>query len=197
MRLCFLILVATLALSACGKPATTRSLVGDFAAPGAYALAGDTITVWKRVQQPDGTWRFHSWSITPGGTVEYLEELERIGAPDNPEEALDFAEQRQGFPLPRAEFEAIRSQAALLRPTALGPDDPVRGYGGEAYPLGCPTDKAQPRVAGINFLNKTNWGSFVLQAGCASEDAKAATVVMTDLFDRLERAAPHPRSAKK
>lgn len=179
--------IAVLAL--CGCEQAPRSLVGDFPAPGIYALAGDTITVWKRIRQPDGAWRFHSYSVTPGGTVEYLEELERLGAPDDPEEAQDFAEQRQGFALPPGEFEAVRSQAALLRPASLGPDDPVGGYGGEAYPPGCPFDKTRPRVAGVNFLNDANWGAFVLQAGCQSEGAKPAAAAMTQLFDRLDRAA--------
>lgn len=197
MRLRFPVLAIALVLSGCGEPSTSRSLVGDFAAPGTYALAGDTLTVWRRVQQPDGAWRFQSWSITPGGTVEYLEELERIGAPDNPDDVLDFAEQRQGFALSRADFEAIRSQTALLRPASLGPGDPVGGYGGEAFPGGCTPDKAQPRIAGINFLNKANWGAFILPSNCASEDAKAATAVMTGLFDRLARAAAQAQPAAK
>ena len=185
-----LALLAAAALCGCEQaPAPTRSLVGEFAAPGAYALAGDTITVWQRVQEPSGAWRFRSYSITPGGTVESLDELEPLGAPENTEERLDFAERRQGFTLPQGEFEAIRLQAALLRPGALGPVDPVGGYGGEAYPGGCAPDKAQPRVGGINFLNKINWGAFILQPGCASQDGKAAAAVMTQIVGRLERAA--------
>lgn len=184
-----LVIMATLALCGCNEEAQRKSLVGDFAAPGTYALAGDTITVWKRLRQPDGAWRFQSYSITPGGTVEYLEELERVGAPENPEEVQDFAEKRHGFVLPQAEFEAIRSQAALLRPASLGPDDPVGGYGGEAYAAGCAYDNVQPRIAGINYLNNANWGAFVLQPGCPSAAARSATAAMTQLFDRLDRAA--------
>lgn len=188
-RLAFL---ALLALCGCQKEAGRKSLVGDFAAPGAYALAGDTITVWKRLQQPDGAWRFQSYSITPGGTVEVLEELERLGAPENPEEAQDFAEKRRGFALPPAEFEAIRAEAALLRPAALGPDDAVRGYAGEAFAAGCALDPARPRIAGVNFLNGASWGSFTLQPGCSGEGAKAAAAAVTRIFDRLERAARTP-----
>jgi hypothetical protein len=175
-------------LAGCGHE-SAKSLVGDFAAPGTYALAGDTITVWKRIRQPDGAWRFYSYSITPGATVEYLEELERVGAPDNPEEAEDFSELRKGFALPPSEFEAIRTKAALLRPASLGPEDPVGGYGGEAAPAGCTLDKARPRLAGINFLNNANWGAFVLQQGCDGEAAGAATAAMSEILDRLDRAA--------
>src|SRR5438552_4004849 len=81
MSVRLLVLTATLPLCGCGHKGA-RSLVGDFTAPGTYALAGDTITVWKRIRQPDGAWRFHSYSITPGATVEYLEEVERVGAPE-------------------------------------------------------------------------------------------------------------------
>ncbi len=187
-------LTAALALAGCGdKPPVIKSLVGDFAAPGTYALVGDTFTVWKRAQQPGGAWRFYSYSITSGGTVETLEELERIGAPENSEETPDFRELRRSFALPQSEFEAIRKQAALLRPRALGPEDTVRGYAGEAYPIGCSFDPAQPRIAGINFLNGASWGAFVLQAGCTGEGAHAATAAMTQIFDRLERAAGQAR----
>jgi hypothetical protein len=165
--------------------------------PGTYALAGDTITVWKRVQRPDGAWRFHAYSITPGGTVESLEELERVDAPAVSEEGLDFSEQRKGFALPQSEFEAIRTKAALLRPASLGPNDPVGGYGGEAYARGCAPDHAQPRAAGINFLNNANWGTFVLQPGCASASGRAAEAVMTDIFARLERAAGEVKQARR
>jgi hypothetical protein len=175
-------------LGGCG-PKGERSLVGDFAAPGAYALAGDTITVWRRIRQPDGAWRFYSYSITPGATVEYLEELERVGAPENTEEAEDFSELRKGFALPRSEFEVIRAKAALLRPASLGPRDPVGGYGGEATPAGCTLDAARPRLAGINFLNNANWGAFVLQQGCDGQAAGAAAAAMSDILDRLDRAA--------
>lgn len=193
-----LALVAPLALTACGEqPVQKQSLVGDFAAPGDYAIAGDTLTVWKRVQQPGGAWRFHSWSITPGGSIEYLEELERVGAPENPEEAQDFSEQRRSFTLPQAEFEALRGQAALLRPHALGPEDPVGGYAGEVYPAGCSFDPAQPRLAGINYLNGKSWGNFALQAGCASDKAREATAVMTQIFDRLDRATPPPKAPRR
>ncbi|RZK02840.1 MAG: hypothetical protein EOO76_05295 [Novosphingobium sp.] len=187
-------LALPLALAACGKADVPEpSLVGDFAAPGAYAIAGDTLTVWKRVQQPGGAWRFHSWSITPGGSIEYLEELERVGAPENPEEAQDFSEQRRSFTLPQAEFEALRAQAALLRPQALGPEDPVGGYAGEVYPTGCIFDPAQPRIAGINFLNGKSWGNFALQASCAGGKAREASAVMAEIFDRLTRATPPPK----
>ena len=78
-----------------------------------------------------------------------------------------------------------------MRPRSLGPDDPVGGYGGEAVAAGCSLDAKQPRLAGINFLNGINWGTFVVRRGCTSENAKAATALITDLFDRLERAARH------
>ena len=186
-----LALGAALALAGCDKaPEPRQSLVGDFAAPGDYALAGDTLTVWKRVQQPGGAWRFHSWSITPGGTIEYLEELERVGAPENPEEAQDFSEQRRSFTLPQPEFEALRADAALLRPRALGPDDPVAGYAGEVLAAGCTFDPAQPRVAGINFLNGASWGNFALQTNCATDKAREATAVMSRIVDRLTRLSP-------
>lgn len=188
----FLALSLALALCACKQPIPpTRSLVGDAAAPGIYALAGDTITVWQRVRLPDGMWRFHSWSITPGGTVEFLDTPERADEPAE-ESATDLAERRQSFALPQSEFEALRKQAALLRPTALGPDDPVRGYAGEAHPRGCTPDKAKPSLAGINFLNKSNWGSFVLPTDCASQDGKAASGVMTEIVGRLNAASAQP-----
>src|SRR5262245_52688611 len=117
MSLRVLALSISFTLVACGRhDEAPRSLVGDFAAPGTYALAGDTLTVWKRVRLPDGAWRFQSYSITPGGTVDYLDEPERVEAPENPEDAQDLAEHREGFTLQHGEFEAIRSQAALLRP---------------------------------------------------------------------------------
>lgn len=190
----FLALSAVLALCSCKQPIPpTRSLVGNAAAPGIYAIAGDTITVWERIRQPDGMARFHSWSITPGGTVEFLDTPERTDEPaDLEESAADLAERRRGFALPQSEFEALRKQAALLRPTALGPDDPVRGYAGEAYPSGCTHDKAKPGLAGINFLNKANWGSFVLPQDCATPDGKAASGVMTQIVGRLNAAAAQP-----
>ena len=188
----FLALSAALALCGCKQQEPpARSLVGDAPAPGIYTLAGDTITVWQRVRLPDGMWRFHSWSITPGGTVEYLDTPERTDEPGDLEEsAADLVERRQSFVLPQNEFEALRKQAALLRPLALGPDDPVRGYAGEAYPRGCIPTKAQPSLAGINFLNKANWGAFVLPPGCGSEEAKAASSVTAQIADRLAKATP-------
>ena len=111
----------------------------------------------------------------------------------DPEQAQDFSEKRHAFTLPQAEFEAIRSQAALLRPQALGPEDPVAGYAGEAHPIGCAADPAQPRVAGINFLNGGNWGAFVLQAGCTGMGGDAARAAMDRIFARLERAS-HPKA---
>ncbi|MBW8753659.1 MAG: hypothetical protein JF595_05840 [Sphingomonadales bacterium] len=192
MRLRILILTAALALTGCGKHPATKSLVGDFAAPGVYAIAGDTITVWKRVRQPDGAWRFHSYSITPGGTVEYLETPETADTPGDLEETpADLAERRKSFALPQSEFEAIRGRVALLRPASLGPTDPVGGYGGETTPAGCTLDRAQRRIAGVNFLNRVNWGGFVLQSGCTARNAAQATAVVAELFDRLDRAAAH------
>lgn len=188
-----LVPTALFALAACDAEEGPRSLVSDAAAPGTYALAGDTLTVWKRVRQPDGIWRFESYSITPGGTVEYLKEPELVDVPENPELDRDLAEHRQGFALPQPEFEAIRTQAALLRPASLGPQVPVGGYGGEAVAAGCTLDPEQPRIAGINYLNGGNWGAFVLQPGCGSANAKAAAAVMTGIFDRLERAAQAKR----
>jgi hypothetical protein len=186
------VVLILLTLGGCGDKGA-RSLVGDFAAPGTYALAGDTITVWKRIRQPDGAWRFHSYSITPGATVEYLEEPERVGAPENAfangEERETFSELRKGFALPQAEFEAIRARAALLRPASLGPDDAIGGYGGEAPPAGCTLDKAHQRLAGVNFLNSANWGAFILQEGCSGQAASAATAAVTEIFDRLDRAS--------
>jgi hypothetical protein len=188
IRAALLISTAALALAGCKREKLPQSLVGDFPVPGTYALAGDTITVWKRVRRPDGAWRFHSFSITPGGTVEYLEEPERVEAPTEQEDAADLIEKRKGFVLPTGEFEAIRSGAAQLRPAALGPHDPIGGYAGEVVPKGCSLDTSQPRLAGINFLNRGNWGSFALQSGCQSQQARAASEVMNGIFDRLERA---------
>lgn len=185
-----------LALCAC-KQQAAPSLVGEGAAPGIYALAGDTITVWRRVRLPDGMWRFQSWSITPGGTVEYLDTPERADEPTDLEEtAAELAERRQSFALPQGEFEALRKQAALLRPLALGPDDPVRGYAGEAYPRGCAADKTQPSLVGINFLNRTNWGAFVLPPGCTSQDGQAASGAMAQIVARLTKATPQRRLPK-
>jgi hypothetical protein len=182
------------ALTGCGraKPPQT-SLVGDFPVPGTYALAGDTITVWKRVPQPNGTALFSSYSITPGGTVEYFAAREETTIPDVSEEGEDFSEHRKGFALPQREFEAIRTAAAMLRPGSLGPIDPVGGYGGEVVPKGCRLDPKQPRMVGINFLNHGNWGTFTLQAGCQGANATAATALVGDIFDRLDRAAGLPQ----
>lgn len=189
----------TLALLGCQERPPTPSLVGDFGAPGIYALAGDTITVWRRAAHPDGSSRFQSYSISPAGTVEYLDEPERTGATVDPEAVVDTAEHRLSFVLPPADFAAIRAEAALLRPQSLGPADPVGGYGGEARPRGCEADAVQPRVAGIKFINAASWGDFVLQAGCASEQGREATAVMTRLFDRLARnaSAAQPRQAAR
>jgi hypothetical protein len=189
------LLALSVVLALCGcqqQPPPTRSLVAEAAAPGVYALAGDTITVWQRVRLSDGMSRFHSWSITPGGTVEYLDTPERADKPEDLEESpTDLAERRGSFALPQAEFEAIRAQARLLRPTTLGPEDPVGGYGGEAYPHGCTPNKGEQRIAGINFMNKANWGAFIQPADCASEGARATTAVMAEIFDRLTKAAAH------
>lgn len=183
-------LIAALALFGCeAPPEGPMSLVGDHAAPPTWALAGDTITVWRRIALPGGASRFQSYSITPGGTVEYLDEYERGDTMMDAETAGDTAEKRQGFTLPQAEFEAIRSQVALLRPRALGPSNPVGGYGGEAYASGCSHDPIQLRMAGVNFLNDANWGAFVLQPNCRSQSARAATAILAQAFDRLERAA--------
>jgi hypothetical protein len=186
-------LLALLALAGCGRHSGPQSLLGDFAAPGTYVLAGDTITVWKRLRQPNGAWRFHSYSITPGGTVEALEQVEQSDLPQNAsqdgEESVDTAELRKGFALPQSEFEAIRARAALLRPASLGPTDAVGGYGGEVPPAGCTLDKGRQRLAGINFLNSANWGTFVLQDGCDGEAAGAATAALDEIFDRLDRAS--------
>jgi hypothetical protein len=192
MRKCIPALIAALALGACEKEAPQKSLVGDFPVPGIHALAGDTITVWQRVRRPDGQWRFHSYSINTVGTVEFLDEHERIGAQESTQEAPGGPEQRQAFALPQAEFEALRAQAALLRPASLGPDQPVGGYGGEVLPAGCELDETKPRIAGVNFLNGGNWGNFVLQPGCDSDGAKEAAALMTQILDRLKRAADAP-----
>ena len=188
-----LLCTLALALGGCGEAEKPRSLLGDFAAPGAYALARDTITVWRRVRQPDGSWRFHSWSITSGGTVEYLDELERVDAPETSEDTHPAGERRASFGLAQDEFEAIRAQAALVRPAAMGPDDPVRGYAGEASPAGCTPTPGQPRLAGINFLNDGGWGAFVLQPDCRSDSARAAAALMDQIFARLDRATAQQR----
>ena len=182
-----LVLIAAFALFGCeAPPEGPRSLVDNRTAPPTWALAGDTITLWRRIALPNGAARFQSYSITPGGTVEYLDEFERG---DAAETIGDTSEKRQGFALPQAEFEAIRSQVALLRPLSLGPDSPVGGYGGEAFAMGCSHDPAPPRAAGVNFLNGGNWGAFVLQPECQSESARAAAAIVAQAFDRLERAA--------
>jgi hypothetical protein len=185
----FLTAPAALALTGCKPPPGPQSLVADGTAPGAYALAADTITVWQRSRRPQGGARFRAFSITPGGAVEYVDEPEVAVAVADTEEAQDMREQRKSFVLPRDEFEAIRAKAALLRPLSLGPDDPVGGYGGEVPPAGCALDPAQPRIAGINFLNHANWGTFVLQPGCTGERARAAAALLTELIERLDRAA--------
>jgi hypothetical protein len=186
-----LALSAFVALAGCNgqQDEGPRSLVGDFAAPGVYALAGDTLTVWRRVPHPGGLSRFESFSITPGGAVERLSEPELVDAPANPEAGTDFAEHRETFDLPQSEFEALRAQAALLRPASLGPDLPVGGYGGEVVAAGCALDEKQPRAAGINFMNGRNWGGFISQPGCDTASAKAAEAALRDIFARLDRAA--------
>ncbi len=198
-RPALLILATILALTGCQRSAPPpRSLVGDFPVPAAYALAGDNITVWKHVRQADGAWRFHSYSITSGGAVEYLETRDTGDAADDVEQtAADLAERRKSFLLPQGEFEEIRGRAALLRPATLGPRDPVGGYGGEALPAGCSHGAVQSRMAGVNFLNGVNWGTFTLPAGCDSANARAAAAVMTDLFDRLDRAAQRDAQASR
>jgi hypothetical protein len=192
LRSSFLAGLLTLASCGQGKPLQT-SLVGDFPVPGTYALAGDTITFWKRVPEPDGTALFYSWSVTPGGTVDYLAIREQTNMPDMSEDGEDFSEHRKGFALPQSEFEAIRGKAAQLRPGSLGPDDPVGGYGGEVVPKGCRLDPAQPRIVGINFLNHENWGTFTLQQGCHGASAEAASALVAEIFDRLRRAAGKPQ----
>ena len=77
----------------------------------------------------------------------------------------------------------------LLEGDDRRPADPVGGYAGEAQPLGCPPNPAEPRVAGINFMNRASWGSFVLQTGCKGEKGAAAMAAMARIFARLERAA--------
>jgi hypothetical protein len=184
------LLAALLTLAGCGKgKPPPMSLVGDFPVPGTYALAGDTIIIWKRIPQPNGTALFSSFSITPGGEVYTLAEREQTTIPDISEDGEDFSEHRKGFTLPQSEFEAIRTKLALLRPRSLGPVDPVGGYGGEVVPAGCTLDPAQPRIAGINFLNHANWGTFTLQAACQGANATAASGLLSDIFGRLDRAA--------
>lgn len=194
-------LLALFALAGCHEARKgPRSLVGNGVAPGTYALAGDTITVWRHVRLADGASRFQAYSITPGGQVDYVDEPEQGAAPEdagNADEVPDRAEQRQGFILPQGEFETIRGRAALLRPATLGPDDPVGGYGGEVRPAGCSPDPSLPRTTGINFLNSANWGVFVLQTDCPGKKARAAEEVMTDLFDRLDRTAQGNRQARR
>ncbi len=185
------VLAAVAGLAACGREEATRSLVGDFAAPGTHALAGDTITVWRSRHRPDGTWLFESWSITPGATVAYRREVERLDpALALPAEALSASDPPdRTFALPPAEFEWVRYRAALLRPQALGPEDAVQGYAGEAVPAGCALAPEAPRLGGVNFLNAASWGAFVLQPGCTGAGADAAGATFADLLARLERAA--------
>jgi hypothetical protein len=194
-----LVLLTAFALAGCHQPPKgPQSLVGNGPAPGLYSLAGDTLTVWRHVRRPDGAARFQAYSITPGGQVDYVDTPEQAATPgDAEEEVRDVSERRQGFALMQGEFEAIREKAALLRPASLGPDDPVGGYGGEARPDGCAPDPSQPRTAGINFINNANWGTFVLQPGCPRAAARAAQGVMTDIFDRLDRAASGNRQARR
>jgi hypothetical protein len=192
LRIAFLVGLSTLAGCGQGKPAQL-SLVGDFPVPGTYALAGDTITFWKRVPEPDGTALFYSYSISPGGTVDYLAMREQTNMPDISEEGEDFSEHRKGFALPQSEFETIRGKAAQLRPGSLGPDDPVGGYGGEVVPKGCRLDPAQARIVGINFVNHANWGTFTLQQGCHGTSANAANALVGEIFDRLQRATGKPQ----
>jgi hypothetical protein len=200
-----LLVTITVALGACGQAVPqARSLVGDHPVPGNYALAGDTITLWKRRAQPGGGTRLHAYSITPGGLVQFLDEAERSDAPLDPEGAQDAgqgaadgaprsaAERRLAFTLPAAELEAIRTQAALLRPAAMGPEDPVGGYAGEVRPRGCAADRdprgPRPLTAGINFLNGANWGAFVLLPDCTSPAGRAADRALSAMFDHLENA---------
>jgi hypothetical protein len=188
------LLSTVFALCACGQPAPARkSLIGDHPAPKNYALAGDTITLWQRRQQPNGGSRLHAYAIAPGGAVEHLDEVERGDAPTNPEDAPAAAETRLAFTLSPAALEKIRFDAARLRPTAMGPGDPVGGYAGEARPLGCPADASQPRAAGVNFLNGANWGAFVLDPACTSDAGRDAADTVTRLFDQLEAEAQRAR----
>jgi hypothetical protein len=193
-----LALLLTTSLAACEEKRPT-SLVGEFAVPGAYALAGDTITVWRRDSRPGGGSRLLAYSITPGGSVEAVDEAERLGSAGGPVEEAQAGgpEQRRSFILPPQDFEAIRAAAARLRPAAMGPEDPVGGYVGQVSPRGCRQVDGQPGTAGINFLNAASWGTFVLQPGCSGEPAAAATVAMADIFARLDRASAGAPAARR
>lgn len=186
----FLLALVPALVGGCKQPGPP-SIVGDFAAPGIYALAGDTITVWRRDDQEGRTTRLRAYSITPSGTVEGLEEMERTEvSAGEPEEAEALpGERRRSFALPPQEFAAIRAQAALLRPQSLGPEDPVGGYGGQAAPTGCSFVPGQSGSAGVNYLNGMNWGAFVLQPACRGASADAARATLADMFLRLDHAA--------
>ena len=198
LRARFFLSIVPALVGGCEQPAP-RSIVGDFEAPGTYALAGDTITVWRRDGDSGGTSRLRAYSITPSGTVEALEEVERAEvSADAPEEVEPLpGERRRSFALQPHEFAAIRAQAALLRPQSLGSAHPVGGYGGQAWPAGCRLAPGQSGSAGVNYLNGLNWGAFVLQPACQGAGADTARATLADMFARLDRAAALAPSTRR
>ena len=194
----FAALLGALTLAACdARDAGPRSLVGDASAPGAHVLAKDTIVVWQRVPQFDGTTRLRTYTIDPAGGVQRSEESERGEVVANVEVETAVrprGEERSRFGLDRTSLEAIWKQAALLRPPALDPEVATGGYAGEAFPRGCRRIGGQAPDAGVNFLNDAGWGMFVLQPGCTGANAEAARgaldAMLAVLESRITAAAP-------
>lgn len=186
----FAAVLAALGLVACdARDSGPRSLVGDTWAPGAHVLAKDTIVLWQRLPQPNGTTRLRTYTIDPAGGVQRLEESERgeiVADADVETAARPRGEERSRFSLDRRSLEAIWKQAALLRPPALDPEVATGGYAGEAFPHGCRRIGGQAPDAGVNFLNDAGWGMFVLQRGCTGGEAEAARGALNAMLAVLE-----------
>lgn len=184
-------LFAVLALAGCKEqPEGPRSLVGDFAAPGLHVVAQDTIVVWRRIDQPNGSARLTSFTVGTAGAVQVAEEAERgeVYADADSDGPPLPGEKRGAFQLSPADFAALHAQAALLRPQGLAPEIATGGYAGEALPTGC-ARAPEPPALGVNYLNNAGWGAFVLQPSCTGAGADAARGAMGAMLAILDRAS--------
>ena len=154
-----------------------------------HAVARDTIVVWRRIAQPDGMMRLSSYTIEPAGGVQTAEETERGEAHADSDTAQPLPGERRGrFQLSAADLATLRAKAALLRPHELHPEVATGGYAGEVHPMGCTRVAAESPVAGVNFLNDSAWGVFVLQPSCKGAGADAARRVLAEMLDILEKS---------
>lgn len=155
-----------------------------------HAVARDTIVVWRRSVQPDGMMRLSSYTVEPAGGVQTAEEAERGETHADSETAPPLPGERRGrFQLSAADLAKLRAKAALLRPHELHPEVATGGYAGEVYPIGCTRRAAESPVAGVNFLNDSAWGVFILQPSCKGPGADAARRVLAEMLEILEKSA--------